>query len=618
MPFRDDLLTPISSTAPSGANLRYDPVRDQIKEARRAEMEAPQGAWKTELKTADWKVVVKLAGDSIAQRSKDLQLAVWLVDAQVRTEGFSSLAPGFDFLRLLLEGFWDSLHPEIEDGDVEERAAPLSWLGLKLEEPLRLLPLVNGGFSWANYRESLLVGFEAEATTQELRRKREQAISEGKISGEQWREAAQTTPKAACDKLNAELSAAAISLDQLTGTCDKLFGVDAPSFSKTRTAIQEISSLVASFPNAKVSPVVAAVPSSPPAPLSAVPATASSSPAPAATKAPESEPIKITPQAAPVLPTGIDPVDLADAETRLGAICRFLRQKDTYDITPFLILRGLRFGQIRYNGPDKIDERMLEEPPTELRSEIERLAAAEKWDDLLNATERAMELPCGRGWLDIQRYTVKALEEKGEWWAFVADAIKAEVRGLLTDMPQLLEMKLGEDMPTADAETRKWLQRQVMQSPIQKAGAASQISDTQAAADIPQLEAAKLENAEDHIFQSALKEANADRLSEALNILSKQLASELSGRGRFLRRIQLAHVLLASGQTKVALPILCELMSEIEKRSLETWESGPALAYPLSLLLQCLQGEENSDTQRTEVYGRLCRLDPVRALSLAK
>src|SRR5579883_3500034 len=141
MPLRDDLLTPIPGDNPAGANLRYDPVTDKIKEARREDLDVPQGEWKTALKTADYSAVIKLASEAIAKRSKDLQLAVWLVDAHVRKEGFAGLAPSFQFLRDLLEQFWDSLYPPIdEDGDMEVRAAPLEWLGNKLGEPLGFVP----------------------------------------------------------------------------------------------------------------------------------------------------------------------------------------------------------------------------------------------------------------------------------------------------------------------------------------------------------------------------------------------------------------------------------------------------------------------------------------------
>ena len=43
MPLREDLLTPIPGDNPAGQNLRYAPVYDKIKEARREDDEAPQG-----------------------------------------------------------------------------------------------------------------------------------------------------------------------------------------------------------------------------------------------------------------------------------------------------------------------------------------------------------------------------------------------------------------------------------------------------------------------------------------------------------------------------------------------------------------------------------------------
>ena len=98
MPLRDDLLDPIPGENPSGANLRYDPVTDKIKEARREDVDAPQGEWKTALKTADYPNVIKMASEALAKRGKDLQIAVWLVDAHIRKEGFSVLAPAFQLL----------------------------------------------------------------------------------------------------------------------------------------------------------------------------------------------------------------------------------------------------------------------------------------------------------------------------------------------------------------------------------------------------------------------------------------------------------------------------------------------------------------------------------------
>jgi len=81
MPLRDDILVPIPGENPCGVDLRYDTkllVFDKIKEARRQDDELAQGAWQAERKTANWPVVIKLAQDTLATTSKNVQLAAYL------------------------------------------------------------------------------------------------------------------------------------------------------------------------------------------------------------------------------------------------------------------------------------------------------------------------------------------------------------------------------------------------------------------------------------------------------------------------------------------------------------------------------------------------------------
>jgi len=60
--------------------------------------------------------VTKLCGEAIAKKSKDLQVAAWLVEALVRRDGFAGLIEGLALIRGLIENFWDTLYPELEDG----------------------------------------------------------------------------------------------------------------------------------------------------------------------------------------------------------------------------------------------------------------------------------------------------------------------------------------------------------------------------------------------------------------------------------------------------------------------------------------------------------------------
>jgi type VI secretion system protein ImpA len=91
------------------------------------------------------------------------------------------------------------------------------------------------------------------------------------------------------------------------------------------------------------------------------------------------------------------------------------------------------------------------------------------------------------------------------------------------------------------------------------------------------------------------------------------LATERSGRARFRRRTQLAHLLMAAGKGKVAQPMLDQLAAEIEERRLEEWEQSEVIAYPLELLMHCLTSAD--DERRAQLYTRICKLDPVRAVN---
>jgi len=82
MPLPEGLLNPIPGENPSGQSLRYDPVYDKIREARRAEEElqlseeaSKKDVWAHAIKKADFVVVTKLATEALSKRSKDLQIA---------------------------------------------------------------------------------------------------------------------------------------------------------------------------------------------------------------------------------------------------------------------------------------------------------------------------------------------------------------------------------------------------------------------------------------------------------------------------------------------------------------------------------------------------------------
>ena len=152
-----------------------------------------------------------------------------------------------------------------------------------------------------------------------------------------------------------------------------------------------------------------------------------------------------------------------DLVGKVATVAAALRQREPNNPAPYLMMRGLRWGDLR-TAAWQSDPAMLEAPPTEIRQHIKRLALDEKWKELLDAAEAVMALPCSRAWLDLQRFVVEACVALGRNYDPIAVAIRSELRCLLRDVPQLLEATLMDDTPAANNETRKWL-REILKEP---------------------------------------------------------------------------------------------------------------------------------------------------------
>ncbi len=138
------LLAPISAENPCGESLRYEGTYDRVEQARREDdASLPQGKWEAELKRADWRAVETICTEALESRSKDLQLAAWLLQAWIHLDGFAGAARGFELMHGLCENFWDGLFPQITEGDVEFRLAPIYWVNEKLPLDFKLTPLTR-------------------------------------------------------------------------------------------------------------------------------------------------------------------------------------------------------------------------------------------------------------------------------------------------------------------------------------------------------------------------------------------------------------------------------------------------------------------------------------------
>jgi type VI secretion system protein ImpA len=602
MPLPDTLLNPIPGENPSGQSLRYAPVYDKIKEARREDVDLPQGDWSRELKKADSIAVIKLATEALATKSKDLQLASWLTEALLREESFVGLKAGLDLLQGLLSNFWETLYPEPEDGDMELRVAPLNWIGAYLGEQVRKAPLTKSGHNFLKYVESRALGTEEACSGNDARMEaRTTALSEGKLAPEEFDRDVVLTSRAFYVKMLQEIEGSLATLQSIDDFCTEKAGRESPGFNNLRGVLEDVQSLAASFLKTKPDPAAAAV-SSPEAPeeesepgseeTSAI--SAEEGGAPARRSAASSK----------------EPVDLDDAHRRILSGIEFLRKTDPLNPAAYLAVRGLRWGELRAGGISP-SEAQLEPPPSEIRQQLRRLALEGQWQEVLDTAEGAMALPCGRAWLDLQRYVTRAYQELGSDFDPTAKAIRSGVCALISDLPDLPQCTFLDDTPVANPETLAWLKE------ISSSSERPEENPIQAES-LEEKEAVNAESQAPDARELALQAARSGKVQEAIEILSREIAQERSGRARFQRKVQLAEICLAYRHETIAYPILKELAQEIERRRLDEWESPNVLGTALALLFRCLNKMNHDEAEKQEVYQRICRLDPAQALACLK
>ena len=233
----EPLLAPIPGANPAGEWLRYEGAYDAIQAARREDDPSlPQGIWEAKLRKADWWEVARLCEQALSHRSKDLQIAIWLVEASLHIQGMAGLVEGLQFLDRFCDTYWETLFPELKADEPEYRSAPLDWMARQFAVLLRLLPLtqpveaLGHPLSLADWERLEPVG--------------KPGADKG-FNRDRFLQATAASPSSFYQTLMAQCDEASAGLRQFEATIDPRFRPqDAPSLAPLRQALAALQELV--------------------------------------------------------------------------------------------------------------------------------------------------------------------------------------------------------------------------------------------------------------------------------------------------------------------------------------------------------------------------------------
>ena len=424
-------------------------------------------------------------------------------------------------------------------------------------------------------------------------------LANGKIAPEVFDKAFGETPKAFYLKAERDLDASIEALANLEKYCDEMFEDDAPAFGTLKTGLTEVRHTIHLLLEKKREKE--------PDPVEAEPVSETNS---EGTPGEEGDTAAAATAGALVASFTAEPADRRQAVASIAGAAAFLRKREPLSPAPYLLLRALRWGELR-TATRLGDSNLLEAPPTELRQQIKRLAINKKWSELLEAGEQAMALPGSRAWLDLQRLSVAACTALGADYKPIAAAIRSELRALLNDLPELLDATLLDDTPAANQETKAWLIGLQTPPPLPPSeedaapeGAPAQTNGTPTWL-APSVDA----------YVLAKDALAAGQEEKAFAIMRSEVGRQRSGRRRFRRTMQLIELAMAAGKDGIAQPLLEDIAATIETHKLDAWEDPDQVASDLLKLMRYSKKIQGSSSDKQKLFERICRLDPVQALN---
>jgi type VI secretion system protein VasJ len=127
-------ISPITADNPSGEDIRYQPVFEDL-QAEVDKLSSPSAA----AESIDWKKVSTLAAEILSSQSKDLLVAAYFCVAQIHLARIQGLELGLQVYAGLLENFWESLFPQMRR--MRGRIAAIEWWIEKSESAIKqILP----------------------------------------------------------------------------------------------------------------------------------------------------------------------------------------------------------------------------------------------------------------------------------------------------------------------------------------------------------------------------------------------------------------------------------------------------------------------------------------------
>lgn len=222
------LLAPIPGDEPAGKGVPYT-LRQKLRAERKDTEPHPDDPSQPNIpRKVDWPGIKRICQETLTNTSKDLEIALHLVEAVTKLHQFAGLRDGLVLLRGMITECWDRMHPIPEEGEgMEIRAERFHWLsevdrGVMFPIMVKNLPVIK--------IDGLPYSLQDRNLAQEGR---------GSLPASDFERSVPIN-----DNVFPDLTQALLELGSLEQSLQERFGNDSPSLMGLRQAMEEYNTFL--------------------------------------------------------------------------------------------------------------------------------------------------------------------------------------------------------------------------------------------------------------------------------------------------------------------------------------------------------------------------------------
>lgn len=246
----ESLTAPISDDNPVGGDPREDPspnsIYQQIKiardAARNAERMAEGGEEEAGAVVPEWRTIATLAPKLLSTQAKDLEVAIFLLEAMLREGEFAGLRDGLRAIRELVEHYFETMHPLEEYQGKTTDFELLNNLNGLLPQPIQRLHITQGSsvepFAPWQYAQANQVALISDPQRKQAR------IDAGAVTFDQIATAVRESEPRFFLTLKEDVAQAFDEFRKLDTALEERCGSDAPSLGRVREVLQIVTDAI--------------------------------------------------------------------------------------------------------------------------------------------------------------------------------------------------------------------------------------------------------------------------------------------------------------------------------------------------------------------------------------